>query len=279
MLLEKALARAKGEAKDSIEYARGVLASEAPMHEKFATRARAGAVRLDGGGLRARRRHDAREADHPRGRPREGALRGLVRALPALLGRPEGGRRARARDRRPRLRRALPAAVSPDRRQEPQGPQQRADRRAGRPRLAVRHRRRRGRALRRASRARHRAGRARPVRHRAPPRHGRGAGHRAQRLRRSPVADRAPGVVPAAPGRHAEVRREPAQALPGHLQLQLGHARLAGPVERLARRLPALDGVRDQVLPRGQPPHEAVPVLGVADQGGPQGRPRRGLPG
>ena len=35
MLLEKALERAKGEAKDSIEYARGVLASDAPMHEKF----------------------------------------------------------------------------------------------------------------------------------------------------------------------------------------------------------------------------------------------------
>ena len=42
-----------------------------------------------------------------------------------------------------------------------------------------------------------------------------------------PWLKRAPGVVPAAPRRHAQVRREPAQALPGHLQLQLGHARLA----------------------------------------------------
>ena len=241
VLLEKALERAKGEAKDSIEYARGVLGLRRADAREVRRRARPGAVRLDGGGVRARGRDDAREAAPARGRPREGALRRLVRALPALLGRPEGRRGPRARDRRPRLRRALPAAVSPDRRQEPQGPQQLAGRRPGRSRLAVRDRRRRGRALRRPPRARHRAGRARPVRHRAPPRHGRGARHRAQRLRRPPVADRAPRVVPAAPGRHAQVRREPAQALPGHLQLQLGHDGLAGALAGLARRLPALD--------------------------------------
>ena len=34
----------------------------------------------------------------------------------------------------------------------------------------------------------------------------------------------------------------------------------------------------DQVLPRRQPAHEAVPVLGVADQGGPRGRPLGRLP-
>ena len=46
------------------------------------------------------------------------------------------------RARRARLRRPLPAADPPDRRDEPQGPQQRADRRPGRPRLAVGDRRR-----------------------------------------------------------------------------------------------------------------------------------------
>ena len=40
-----------------------------------------------------------------------------------------------------------------------------------------------------------------------------------------PWLTRAPGVVPPPPRRHAQVRREPAQALPGHLQRQLRHAR------------------------------------------------------
>ena len=44
-------------------------------------------------------------------------------------------------------------------------------------------------------------------------------------LGRPPVADRAPRVVSPPARRHAQVRREPAQALPGHLQRQLGLAR------------------------------------------------------
>ena len=60
---------------------------------------------------------------------------------------------------------------------------------------------------------------------RAAARHGHRAGLRDQRLRRPPVAEGASGVVPPPPRRHAEVRREPAQALPGHLQRQLGVAR------------------------------------------------------
>ena len=79
-------------------------------------------------------------------------------------------------------------------------------------------------------------------------RHGRrGARRRARdrtRLRdpvlaRSPVADRAPRVVPPPPGRDAEVRRESAQALPGHLQREL----------RLAEKWRALwRALRDVVL-------------------------------
>ncbi len=61
------------------------------------------------------------------------------------------------------------------------------------------------------------------VRGRARARHGRRARLRDPVLARPPVAARAPGVVPAPPRRHAQVRREPAQALPGHLQRRLGH--------------------------------------------------------
>ena len=56
-------------------------------------------------------------------------------------------------------------------------------------------------------------------------RHGHRARLRDPVLRRPPVADRAPRVVQPPPRRDAEVRREPAQALPGHLQRQLGLAR------------------------------------------------------
>ena len=187
----------------------------------------------------------------------------------------------RARARRARLRRALHAADPPDRRHQPQGPQQRAHRRprtipgspyaiggkegghdAVHPELGTRR------------------GRPRPVRHRARARHGHRARLRDQRLGRPPVADRAPRVVPPPPRRHAQVRREPAQEVPGHLQRQLG-------VERLARRcgtqwlrhLPVLGRRGREGLPRRQPAHEAVRVLGVADRGGARGRPRRDLPG
>ena len=47
---------------------------------------------------------------------------------------------------------------------------------------------------------------------------------RDQRLRRPPVAQGAPGVVQPPPRRHDQVRREPAQEVPGHLQPQLEHA-------------------------------------------------------
>ena len=109
-------------------------------------------------------------------------------------------------------------------------------------------------------------------------RDGRRARHRAQRLRRPPVADRAPGVVPPPPGRHDQVRREPAQEVPGHLQLQLGHAGLEGAVGRVAADHAGVGRGRREGVPDRQPAHQAVPVLGVADPGGPRGRPRRDLP-
>ena len=89
----------------------------------------------DGAGGAARRRR----------RPRARALRLLVRALPALVGRLPGRRARRPADRRAGLRRPLPHADPPDRRDQPQGPQQRADRRPGRPRQPVGDRPRGGR--------------------------------------------------------------------------------------------------------------------------------------
>ncbi len=98
---------------------------------------------------------------HGLGRPEEGAVLGLVRAVPALGGRGERAGRhpgpARhvqgrgppaAADRPDRLRRRLPAADPPDRQGQPQGPEQHADARAGGRRLALGDRLGRGRARR-----------------------------------------------------------------------------------------------------------------------------------
>ena len=97
-------------------------------------------------------------------------------------------------------------------------------------------------------------------------------------LGRSPVAARAPRVVSPPPRRHAEVRREPAQALPGHLQRQLGLARLARPVAGAAGDRAAVGRLRRQGVPRRQPAHQAVRLLAVADRQGPRPRPRRRVP-
>ena len=80
---------------------------------------------------------------------------------------------------------------------------------------------------------------------------------RAQVLARPPLAARAPGLVPPPARRHAQVRREPAQALPGHLQRQLRHRGLARALERAARRRPALGRAGREGVPRRQPAHEA----------------------
>ncbi len=70
----------------------------------------------------------------------------------------------------------------------------------------------------------------------------------------------------------------PPEALPGHLQRELG---LGG----LARALGRAEGCDDDVggagragLPRGQPAHQATAVLGVADRRGALRAPRRDLP-
>ena len=87
-------------------------------------------------------------------------------------------------------------------------------------------------------------------------------------LPRSPVARHASGVVPAATGRHDQVRREPAEALPGHPQPRVGHGRQGGFVAGAARHRARLVRARNQGVPGGQSPHEADAVLGVAHRPG-----------
>ena len=167
----------------------------------------------------------ARSFARGRLRPRGRALRRLVRALPALVGRLRGGGEGPAG-----ARRSSGSTSSTSRRstrsagRTARGRTTRSTRRAGRPgqsrgRSATRtgghtavdpelgsddrlRPPRRGRAQARASRSRSTS------RSRCSPDH--------------PWLQRAPGVVPAPAGRDAQVRREPAEALPGHLQRSTG---------------------------------------------------------
>ena len=97
-------------------------------------------------------------------------------------------------------------------------------------------------------------------------------------LARPSVAREAPRVVRVAARRLGEVRGEPAEALPGHRQRRLrqpeGEAALGG----AARRGRALDRARRARVPRRQPAHQAVRVLGVADRDGARAAPRRRVP-
>ena len=178
-------------------------------------------------------------------------------------------RRGAARARRARLRRRLPAAGPPDRRRRTARAgttPRRAS--AGRPGQPVGDRRPGGRPRRDPSRARH----AEATSTRWSPA-ARKRGHRDRaRLRdpvlaRPPVADRASGVVQPPARRHAQVRREPAEALPGHLQRQLRLARTGrGSGRRCATSSLDWCRARRPGLPGRQPAHEVGAVLGVADR-------------
>src|SRR5207248_7153840 len=98
-------------------------------------RSRPGAVRGDRTPRGTPRRRKPAAAARDRGRPGQGALRILVRALPPLLGRPKGGAQDTSEARRAGLRRGVPATDPPDRPHQPQGAQQRAGGEEGRPRL------------------------------------------------------------------------------------------------------------------------------------------------
>ena len=86
-------------------------------------------------------------------------------------------------------------------------------------------------------------------------------------------------MVPSPARRQPEVRREPAQALPGHLQRRPGLRGLAQPVGRAARRAGALDRARRERVPRRQPAHQADRLLGVAHRRRARAPPAGRLPG
>ncbi len=105
------------------------------------------------------------------------------------------------------------------------------------------------------------------------------AGLRDELLARPPLRGGAPRLVLSPPRRLDQVRREPAQEVPGRLPAQLRHGRPRGAVERDAAHLPVLDRQGRDHLPRRQPAHQAGDLLGVGDRRGPQAASGHDLPG
>ena len=191
------------------------------------------------------------------GRPAAGALRLLVRVLPALGG-PRRRRQADPRHVRatrrtgcPRsptwastsstCRRSTRSARSTARARTPRSsPAATRTRSAGRRRLAVGDRQRRGRPRRRPPAAGHDGGLPRLRRPHPRARHGGGAGLRAAGRARPPVGRGAPGVVHHQARRHDRLRGEPAEEVPGHLPDQL-RQRPRGHLRRVPAGDPGLD--------------------------------------
>ena len=162
-----------------------------------------------------------------------GRLRQLVRAVSALAtGRSGAARHVRRRDRAPAgnprhgLRRAVLPADPSDRHDQPQGPQQRAARRAGRRRQPLCDRRRRRAGTTRSIRSSARwTTSARWSRRRSEQRAGDRARLRHPVLARPSLAARAPGLVPLAARRLDPLRREPAEEVRGHRQSSISTPR------------------------------------------------------
>ena len=85
-------------------------------------------------------------------------------------------------------------------------------------------------------------------------------------------------MVRLAARRHDQVRREPAEEVRGHRQLPLLPRGDPRHLVRDARDVPALVRARREAVPRRQPAHQAVPVLGVGDRRGAGAAPGRDLP-
>ncbi len=219
--------------------------------------------RRDGG--RPVRAHAAPAGARGRRRSGAGAFRRLVRALSALVGRFRRRGEGAARAGRARVRLRLPSSDPPDRNDQQEGTEQRPGRGLRGSRQPLGDREQGGRAH---------GGRSAPGHDRGfpPARRRRPEGRPRDRARlrdpvlaRPPLADPASGVVPPATGRHAQVRREPAQALPGHLQRQLRQRGLGAPLGCAPRRRPLLGRPGREGVPGRQPAHEAAALLGVAD--------------
>ena len=97
-----------------------------------------------------------------------------------------------------------------------------------------------------------------------------------------PYVTRPPGVVPPRPRRHDQVRREPAEEVPGHLPDRLRRRRprcARGPVARVAADLRGLDRVAAIRIFRVDNPHtKPIAVLGMAHPRDPGRAPRGDLP-
>ena len=227
----------------------------------------------------ARRRDRARQADPARGRPRQGPLRRLVRALPALLGRPEGASRRVVPDIadlgfdvlyllpfhpigvKNRKGRNNTLVAGPD---DPGSPYAIGGAEGGHfdvhPELGTQQ------DVRDLCATAHQHGMdvALDIALNASADH--------------PWLTEHPEWFQQRPDGTLKYAENPPKRYQDIYNFNWDTPAWESPVAGLARRLPALGRRRDQVLPRRQPAHEAVPVLGVAHQRGPQGRPRRGLP-
>ena len=205
-----------------------------------------------------------------RGGPDPGAVRRLVRAVPALVGRVEGGRAAAAEARRARLRRDLPPADPPDRPHQPQGARQRADRRAGRSRLAVGDRGRDRRARGGASGPRQARGRAQPHAHRRRARDRHRARLRDPALGRPPVAEEHPEWFHRRPDGTLKYAENPPKRYQDIYNVNWDSPDWRGLWQALLEVDPPVGRLRREGVPGRQPAHQAVPVLGMADRAGPR---------
>src|SRR5690606_6583598 len=86
---------------------------------------------------------------------------------------------------------------------------------------------------------------------------------------------RASGMVPPASRRDDAVRGEPAKEVPGHLPVRLRFRGLAVTVGGTREHLPLLDRTGRTHVPRRQPAHEGLRVLGMGDHPSEGGLPRR----
>ena len=110
------------------------------------------------------------------------------------------------------------------------------------------------------------------------PRHRDRARHRLPVRARPPLGQAAPGVVQEARRRQHPVRRESAEEVPGHLPVRLRDERLARPVGGAGRRVPVLGRTGRADLPRRQPAHQGLSVLGVGHRACAAALSRRDLP-
>ncbi len=240
----------------------------------------------DGAARRPLARHPVRTRAAGDGRARTRSLWRMVRDVSAL-GRPgskpqrhvRGSGRSAPVHRGDGFRRALPSAHPSHRPELSKGPEQHSRSRAGRCGEPVGDRgggrRARCRGTRtwndRGLRSLHRSG--------APSGSRGGAGPCVPGVSRSPLRPPAPRMVPPAARRHDQVRREPAEEVPGHLPDQFRVAGMAGALAGAQTDRRVLDRARREDLPGGQSAHQALPVLGVGAGGDQEGASRNDFSG